>query len=57
MVYVSTRAPLPEVIRYYLDLLPADRRESTGRRIRFVEVPDDGTSRSVAEYAAPMRGS
>jgi hypothetical protein len=48
MVYVSTRAPLPEVVQYYLELLPPERRESTSQRIRVIEVPDDGTARSVA---------
>ncbi len=48
IVYISTRAPLPEIVRYYLDLLPDDRRESAAQRIRMVEVPDDGTPRSVA---------
>jgi PGM1 C-terminal domain len=48
MIYVSTRAPLPEVIEYYLELLPPERRASTGQRIRVIEVPDDGTARSVA---------
>lgn len=48
MIYISTRAPLPEVVQYYIDLLPAERRASTAHRIRVVEVPDDGTGRSVA---------
>jgi hypothetical protein len=52
VVYVSTRAPLPEIVRYYLDLLPADRRASAGQRIRVIEVADDGTSRSVAARMA-----
>ena len=47
VLYLSTRAPLPEVFDYYLALLPEDRRDSTRGRIRFVEV-DDGTTRSVA---------
>lgn len=48
IVYVSTRAPQPEVIRYLVELLPEDRRESTAQRIRTIEVPEDGTARSVA---------
>lgn len=48
MVYVSTRAPLPEILDYYLALVRPDRRDSTRRRIRCIEVPDDGTPRSVA---------
>src|SRR5688572_23252467 len=32
MVYISTRAPLPEVVQYYLELLPPERRASTGQR-------------------------
>ena len=52
MVYISTRAPLPEVVDYYMALLPDARRASTRARIRFVEVPDDGTPRSVAARLA-----
>ncbi len=52
MVYVSTRAPLPEVIDYYLDLLPPERRASTAQRIRVIEVADDGSARSVAARMA-----
>lgn len=48
MVYVSTRAPLPEVVDYYLALLPEAVRVSTKARLRIIEVPDDGSSRSVA---------
>src|SRR5215208_4581982 len=47
MVYISTKAPAPEVVDYYLDLLPEERRTSTRARVRFVEI-DDGTVRSVA---------
>ena len=47
-VYVSTRSPSPEVMDYYLSLVPADRRESLRARIRLVEVPEGGTPRSVA---------
>lgn len=47
MVYISTRAPLPEVFDYYLALLAEDRRDSTRARINFIEI-DDGTPRSVA---------
>lgn len=52
MVYISTRAPRPEVLDYYLQLVRPDRRESTKGRIRLVEVPDDGTARSVAARLA-----
>jgi hypothetical protein len=48
MVYVSTRAPLPEVLDYYVSLVPEARRAATRARIWIVEVPDDGTPRSVA---------
>lgn len=47
MVYISTKAPLPEVFDYYLALLPDERRDATRARIYFVEI-DDGTVRSVA---------
>jgi hypothetical protein len=45
--YVATRAPLPEVVDYYLALLPAERQASTRERVWITEV-DDGTPRSVA---------
>lgn len=48
-LYISTRAPLPEVVDYYLALLPEDRRASTRERLWIIEVPDDGTPRSVAQ--------
>jgi hypothetical protein len=47
IVYISTRAPLPEVLDYYLDLVPASRRQATRERITMIEV-DDGSARSVA---------
>ena len=48
MVYISTRPPQPEVLDYYLQLVPDERRAALRARIRIVEVPDDGTPRSVA---------
>ena len=48
MVYVSTRPPQPEVLDYYVSLVPEPRRAGLRARIRLVEVPDDGTPRSVA---------
>jgi hypothetical protein len=47
-IYVSTRAPLPEVVEYYLALLPESVRDDARHRLRIVEVPEDGTPRSVA---------
>lgn len=47
IVYISTRAPLPEVLDYYLELIPATKRDATRGRITIFEV-DDGTPRSVA---------
>ena len=47
IVYISTRAPLPEVLDYYLELVPASKRDTTRKRITIFEV-DDGTARSVA---------
>ena len=48
MVYISTRAPAPEVLDYYLTLVPEARRDDLRSRIRLIEVPNDGTPRSVA---------
>ena len=48
MLYISTRAPLPEVLDYYLALVPPERRDHLRQRIWVLEVPDDGTPRSVA---------
>jgi hypothetical protein len=48
VVYICSAAPQPEIIDYYLGLMPAGIRESAAGRIRVVEVPADGTSRSVA---------
>jgi hypothetical protein len=47
IVYVSTKAPEPEVLDYYLALVPEERRDATRAQIRLIEV-DDGTVRSVA---------
>jgi len=47
IVYISTKAPAPAVLDYYLALVPEDRREETRARIRLIEV-DDETVRSVA---------
>lgn len=51
-LYVSTRAPRPEIVDYYLALLPPERRDSTRGRLRMLEVPLDGTPRSVAQRLA-----
>ena len=48
MLYISTRSPAPEVLDYYLALVPPERRDHLRRRIWILEVPDDGTARSVA---------
>ncbi len=48
MVYISTKAPGPEVVEYSLSLVPEERRDDLRARIRIVEVPEDGTPRSVA---------
>ena len=52
MIYISTQGPSPEVLDYYLDLIPRARRDDTRRRVTIVEVPDDGTARSVAARLA-----
>ena len=48
IVYISTRAPLPEVLDYYLELIPPAKRDAARARITIFEV-DDGTPRSVAK--------
>ena len=48
VVYISSIAPQAGVIEYYLSLLPADVRASAANRFHLIEVPGDGTSRSVA---------
>jgi hypothetical protein len=48
IVYISTRAPLPEVFDYYLELIPKAKRDATRERITIFEL-DDGTPRSVAK--------
>jgi len=48
IVYISTRAPLPEVFDYYLELIPPAKRDAVRERITIFEV-DDGTPRSVAK--------
>ena len=51
IVYVSSRRPAPEVIDYYISLMPPHRREAVRERLSFIEV-DDGSSRSVAARLA-----
>jgi hypothetical protein len=48
ILYISTRAPSPEVLDYYLALVPPERRDAVRERIRILEVAEDGTARSVA---------
>jgi hypothetical protein len=50
-VFVSTRAPAPEVVDYYLSMLPAGAQASARRRLRIISI-DDGTPRSVAARLA-----
>ncbi len=45
--FVSCSAPEPDVIEYYLSLLPAGAQAGARRRLRIVEVPD-ATGRAVA---------
>jgi hypothetical protein len=52
LVYVSTRAPLEAVVKYYVDLMPEEVRDAAAERFRVMEVADDGTSRSVAARMA-----
>lgn len=46
-VFVSCSAPHPEVVDYYLSLLPEEQREQAQRRLHILEVPDR-TGRAVA---------
>ena len=48
LVLVVSQAPTPEVLDYYLSLIPAERRDSARRRLHILEVPDD-SHRSIAE--------
>lgn len=47
LVLVVSQAPAPEVIDYYLSLIPEDRRGSAQERLHVLEVPDD-SERSIA---------
>ncbi|MEO6579323.1 MAG: peptide ligase PGM1-related protein [Candidatus Limnocylindria bacterium] len=47
IVFISSRAPDPAVIDYYLELMPDERRAPARERITLLPV-DDGTPRSVA---------
>jgi len=47
IVYVSSRRPAPEVVDYYISLMPRHRRGPVRDRLRIIEL-DDGTPRSVA---------
>ncbi|MCI0585056.1 MAG: hypothetical protein L0227_19550 [Chloroflexi bacterium] len=53
IVYVSSRAPAPEVVDYYFSLMPDEVRERVRPRIHMLEV-DDGTPRSVAARLVEM---
>jgi hypothetical protein len=48
LVLVVSQAPEPEVIDYYLSLMPAEVREAAAARLHVLEVPDD-SHRSIAE--------
>ncbi|HYN69658.1 MAG TPA: peptide ligase PGM1-related protein [Candidatus Eisenbacteria bacterium] len=47
LVYISTLRPAPEVIDYYLSVVPPENRERLRDRVSYIEV-DDGTPHSVA---------
>lgn len=47
LVIVGSEAPTPEVVEYYLSLMPAAARDDVRARMRFFTVPDD-SARSVA---------
>lgn len=48
LVFISSEAPSPEVIDYYLGLAPASRQADCRKRLRILTL-DDLTHRSVAE--------
>ena len=41
LVLVVSQAPTPEVLEYYLSLIPEEGRDSARRRLHVLEVPDD----------------
>ena len=45
MVLVVSEAPAPEVLDYYVSLLPPERRATVRRRLHVLEVPDAGAPR------------
>ncbi len=47
VVYISSRAPDPAIVDYYVSLMPAAVRDSLRSRLTLVDI-DDGTVRSVA---------
>jgi hypothetical protein len=47
VVYISSRAPDPAIVDYYMSLTPAAGRDSLRSRLTLVDI-DDGTVRSVA---------
>jgi hypothetical protein len=47
VVYISSRAPDPAIVDYYVSLTPASGRDSLRSRLTLVDI-DDGTVRSVA---------
>lgn len=47
IVFVTSLAPTPEVLDYYLSLMPPEHRESAAARFHVIEVPD-ATHRSVS---------
>jgi hypothetical protein len=49
-VFVTCEAPSPDVLHYYLSLVPADHRDSMKARFRLLEVPD----RSARPVAAKL---
>jgi PGM1 C-terminal domain len=48
LVLVVSQAPTPEVLDYYLSLIPEESRPSARQRLHILEVPD-ATHRSIAE--------
>jgi hypothetical protein len=48
LVLVVSQAPTPEVVDYYLSLIPEERRDSARQRLHILEVPDP-SHRSIAE--------
>ena len=55
MVLVVSEAPAPEVLDYYVSLLPPERQATVRRRLHVLEVPDAGAPADRREAPRPPR--